>query len=403
MVVLLPVEGFPTSTGRPPLFGILHHDGVPIATIRVDEYNWWTIGASVIYSVVSLVHKHLEGKWFANLRAAAQFVNAQICNVRTDCLRSVHLYLRGDLPDMIVDAPEGIKILAHQALAHAHVSARVQSYPSEVGDGRWLPIGKARPFIPPEMPRSAALNPSVWASFTPHRETASHAAAAAAESGDALAAGGGEGIARKRDDHDECAVPRKKKKKQRRKPNTEVGGVVWDGDATSTPPVPLVVREVYDDAGDATRSCSTVAVLETFDPEPRRLSRRPSEVSNFDVQLRMIYSERRRLLQEKGLWDETIAMLRPALLQRLLATKHLAMSGLWSRPNFLAMGDEPCPVTDEEAAGWLAARRVEAERTEEADGRARAPVRRMEEGEGSGLWTHPALKGAVGDESLSEA
>ena len=42
-------------------------------------------------------------------------------------------------------------------------------------------------------------------------------------------------------------------------------------------------------------------------------------------------------------------------MQRLLGTVPTPpLSGLWSRPNFLAMGDEPCPVTDEKRlAGWL--------------------------------------------------
>ena len=67
------------------------------------------------------------------------------------------------------------------------------------------------------------------------------------------------------------------------------------------------------------------------------------------------------LLEAEGLWPQTVAVVRLALLQRLLTTKaHQTMSQLWTRPNGLKMDDVPCPVTDEEAAEWLAARRLAA-------------------------------------------
>ena len=79
MVVLLPVEGFSSSV-RPPLFGILHHDGAPIATLRIEDYHWWSLGATCVHAVPSLVHKHLEGKWFSSLAAASQHVYGEICS-----------------------------------------------------------------------------------------------------------------------------------------------------------------------------------------------------------------------------------------------------------------------------------------------------------------------------------
>ena len=91
------------------------------------------------------------------------------------------------------------------------------------------------------------------------------------------------------------------------------------------------------------------------------------------------------LLEAEGVWDQTIAHVKRALLQRLAGLRGpVTMSDMWTRRTLLAMGDEPCPVTDEEAAEWLATRRVEAERTEESARRARVPVARTDkEGEGS--------------------
>ena len=359
MVVLLPVEGYPAS--RPPLFGILHHDGAPIATFRIEDYHLWSLGATCVHGVTSRAHKHLEGKWFSSLAAASQHVYGKICGQsRTVYMRTVRLYLRGDIPDIIVNSPFDIKIRAHEPLAHAHVAARVESCPSDVGGGRWLPIGKGRPFIPHTMQRSAALNPSLWASYDPPQK----------QPGDGPSAEGrGAESSRVRDDEEEPPSKRQRKsKKGRRKPDTEVGAVVWDGRAMDLPPVALVVREVLEDPGDATRPCATFLVLESLESEPRRLRRRTSEVSNFDVQLRMIYQDRRMLLEAEGLWAQTVAQVKRALLQRQVRLRvPVTMSDMWTGRTLLAMGNEPCPVTDEAAAEWLAARRVEAERTEEAE------------------------------------
>ena len=97
MVVLLPVEGFSSSV-RPPLFGILHHEGVAVATLRVEEYHFWSLRATCVHAVTSVVHKRLEGRWFPTLAAAAHYVFGQICGtpVRTECMRTVRLYLRGE-------------------------------------------------------------------------------------------------------------------------------------------------------------------------------------------------------------------------------------------------------------------------------------------------------------------
>ena len=59
------------------------------------------------------------------------------------------------------------------------------------------------------------------------------------------------------------------------------------------------------------------------------------------------------LLEAHDRWEQTVATVKRAMLQRLLAAPRLAMSELWSRR--LAMGDEPCPVTDQEAVEWVQA------------------------------------------------
>ena len=97
MVVLLPLEGATLTRGRPPLFGILHdNDGAPIATLRIEDYHLWSLGATCVHAVTSLAHKHLEGKWFSSLAAASQLVYGKVCGQsRTVYMQTVRLYLRG--------------------------------------------------------------------------------------------------------------------------------------------------------------------------------------------------------------------------------------------------------------------------------------------------------------------
>ena len=138
------------------------------------------------------------------------------------------------IPEIIMHAPDR-KIESSEPLARAHFDARLRSYPSEVGGGHWLPIGQGRPYIPHDMPEAAALSRSVWASYVP--------ATRERYVGTSLGTDG-ERAAAEDDSYDDATseAPRKKRKNRgRRKPVTERGAVVWDGDATARPPIPLIV------------------------------------------------------------------------------------------------------------------------------------------------------------------
>ena len=178
MVVVVPVHG---ERAAPPLYGVLHgDDGVPIATLCITKYDLWSLRATHVESVASTQHERLVGASFTSLAAAAQRVHEVIRRKQTDYLRSVKLYLRpashgGILPSIIAAAPISCRILAHEPLAHAHIAARMQSHPVDVGGGSWLEVGKARPFIPHDLSKEAALNPRIWTSFTPPQERASDA------------------------------------------------------------------------------------------------------------------------------------------------------------------------------------------------------------------------------------
>ena len=115
----------------------------------------------------------------------------------------------------------------------------------------------------------------------------------------------------------------KRKKRPAKIPRTK-GACVWDGNAMGLPPVAFVIRDVWEDKGDATRAASTSLYVESLESERTwRTWRRTSEVSNFDEQLRMIYGERRGMLTERGLWSETVAMVKRALFHRLLLLPNL--------------------------------------------------------------------------------
>jgi hypothetical protein len=344
MVVLVPID---SSGGprRPALFGVLHHDEVAVATLRVVEYNWWTLGATCVHSVVSVVHKHLEGRWFPSLAAAASLVHQEIFDGRsTEYMETVRLWVRGNLAGMLLGDTDDI---SRDSLALAHISSRVESHPSKFGHGHWLPVGKGRPYIPHDMSPDEARNPRVWASYNPSPKESADIPQRTA-------------VARCR--HQEADVSagattapptKRKRQKRRRKPPTERGAVVWDGDAMNVPPVALVIIDVREDPGDERRQCSTWLHLESLEPAPRRLWKRTADVCNFDEQLPVIYQERRMLLEGRNLWEQTVAMVKRAMLQRLLMAPHLTMAELWSRR--LAMGDELCPVTDQEAVAWVRA------------------------------------------------
>lgn len=356
MVVLLPDD--PSSLSQPPLYGVLYHDGDPIATLRCEQYGWWSLDSTCIHSVVSIVHKHLEGNWFQSFRAAAQRTLQCICGVHGNYLTDTKIHVRGDVPAIIFgDEHIHRRVHAIEPVAAAHFHARVQCLPEEVRGGRYIPLVKAQPFIPHHLTRDAALNPSVWASHTPSTKSATE---------DAL-----EETGRKRggtEREDVTSAGNKQKRKRPRKPCIDIGAIVWDGRATDTPPVALIVKEVEKDPGDATRPCSTTLLVETLETPARVLKRFTRQVSSFDEQLLFIYRERRPVLEALGRWDETVAVIERGLKHRLLSASHLTMSELWTRR--LAMGDEPCPVSDEAAAHWLSSHHASAGHNEVTENKA---------------------------------
>ena len=362
MVVIVPDA---TSFNRPPIFGFLCHEGVTCATLRVEEYNWWTLGSTCIQSVTSLAHKHLEGEYHPSLAAAAQRVSHCVNGVRTAYMQSVRIYVDKPVPTNLLNASLTEKISANSSLARLHFETRVRSLPTMDGDAPSMAIGLGRPFIPHEMTEQAALNPSVWSSYRPpsSRAPESDASTASAPVEQCTAP-----IARRERDapvgmpdrdapddlEGEGGSRKRRKRNRRRKPRTEPGAVVWDGDASSVPPVPLIVLRAHEDPGDRWHAKSTSLWVESLDPTaaPTHFWRDcPSAISSFDEELPRIYTERRMLLEFKGEWERTVAMVRRALLQRLLASKELTMSELWTRR--LDMGSEPCPVPNLEAEEWL--------------------------------------------------
>jgi hypothetical protein len=363
MVVIVPDA---TSLHRPPIFGFLCHEGVACATLRVEEYNWWTLGSTCIQSVASLAHKHLEGEYHPSLAAAAQRVSHCVNGVRTAYMQSVRIYVDKPVPTNLLNASLTEKISANSSLARLHFETRVRSLPTMDGGAPSMAIGLGRPFIPHEMTEQAALNPSVWSSYRPppSRAPESDASAPSASVDEQRTAP----ITRRdrdapvgmpdRDAPDdlegEGGSRKRRKKKRRRKPRTEPGAVVWDGDASSVPPVPLIVLRAHEDPGDRWHAKSTSLWVESLDPtaDPTHFWRDcPSAISSFDEELPRIYTERRMLLEFKGEWERTVAMVRRALLQRLLASRELTMSELWTRR--LEMGSEPCPVPNLEAEEWV--------------------------------------------------
>ena len=120
------------------------------------------------------------------------------------------------------------------------------------------------------------------------------------------------------------------------------------------PPTAFVIRQVYEDHGDATRPASVSLYLESLGREPQPpVWRRPAQVVNFDEELPRIF-EQRRALEERGHWADTAAMVKRALMHRLLLLPQLTAAEVWTRR--MKMHGEPCPLTEDEAAEWRSAR-----------------------------------------------
>ena len=148
---------------------------------------------------------------------------------------------------------------------------------------------------------------------------------------------------------------RRKRKKLRTKALIERGAVGWDSEATGLAPVALVILDIWEDQGDVHRACGTWLFVETLEAEPRKIWREKSKFFNFDSELPGIYQGRRPALQATGKWEETVEVVRRALLRRNLMSPHVLMSSLW-HGRLRMSADEPCPVTDDAAAAWIRSR-----------------------------------------------
>jgi hypothetical protein len=364
MVVVLPDN---VATRRPPLYGILHHNGTPIATLRIEDFWGWHLGSTCVHDVAPLAHKHLVGNWHTSLASAAQEVSHAVCGTSTDHMRTVRLFLRGQIAECIMQAPHGLKIRANEPLAHAHFVARVHSYPDCTGNGTWIDIGLARPFIPHDMTWEAAMDPQIWRSYTPSwsdRRAGSSSKLPLPPPPPpppppTTTTGGArpppppppppppQSFRGDANNSSEGGSRSRKKKKCRQVP-IKKGIVLWENDSRVIPPKAYVVIDVWEDPGDVRRSHSTSLWVESLEPTPQPPTWKPaSELANFDEAVRKIYRERRAVLEARGVWAETIAVVKRALLRRVASTPRMHVTEFWTSKLGI---DEPCPVSEEEAA-----------------------------------------------------
>ena len=140
-MVVIAAPGSPGAS-PPPLFGALFNLERKIATLRVEKYAWWSLGATCVHEVVDGSHQHLVGKWFATMSSAAQQVHEAIIGDQTDYLLAVRLYLTPkDKLDVFKLADTHSKTSRHDPRAIAHIDTHVQSHPGDVGGGVWLELG----------------------------------------------------------------------------------------------------------------------------------------------------------------------------------------------------------------------------------------------------------------------
>lgn len=355
MVVVEHAAPVASGTPPPPILGILFGRGKPIVTLLVQEYSWWKLGSTRVQSVASKDHKQLVGKWFPSLAAASQHCSHTITGAPSEYMRTVKVPFLPQVPHIIATAPARCTLSTFEPVydpwATAHVDTHVHQPIELTGDECMVEIGRCRPFIPLGMPRLAALEREHWAHLRP-------------------AEGGGDASARdmerpwpickvKRDAKDLLAVDqpaegpsvgRGKRPKRNAKVPLQKGACVWEGKPAVVPPVALVIEDVWEDPGDAAHECTKWLYLKSLDGKERRVWRRIPEVSNFDEELPKMYGERRAMLVEHGAWADTAGMVRLGLLHRLLLTPDLTAAEIWSRR--MKMKEEPCPVTEEEAADW---------------------------------------------------
>ena len=352
----------PPGASPPPLFGVLFNLGRKIATLRVERYEWWTLGATCVHEVVDDSHRHLVGKWYMTLSSAAQNVHQTVCGSQTDCMVAVHLYLTPkDKLHVFKLADANSKTLRHDPRAIAHIDTHVHSHPGDVGGGDWLELGKARPFIPWGMPRKEARQSCRWNTTVPPTEAAIDPSASRSIRLPVWE--------RDRDRHslgasssgrsDDGGADDERKKKKRRKRPAKIprvqGACVWMT-AMGEPPVGYLIRSIFEDPGDAARPHSTHLYLERLEPNPPPPAWvKLSDVSNFDEELLKIYGEQRMMIEAKGAWKETVAMVKRGLLQRILLLRQ--QEQVWTAEEVwqerMRMWGEPCPLSEEEATEWL--------------------------------------------------
>ena len=115
-----------------------------------------------MHSVTSTDHEKLVGLWFPSLNAAATHCSKAIVGAATDYLRTVKVYIRQKLPQIIAETSTLNRTIStfdpkQDPWATAHVDARVEQ-PVDLASGIPVEIGKCRPFVPAGMPRAAALD-----------------------------------------------------------------------------------------------------------------------------------------------------------------------------------------------------------------------------------------------------
>ena len=354
---------------RPSLFGILHANGEAIALLRIVDYAWWKLNSTCVISVWRDGHQNIVGRSFPSLAAAVQHCHEKIVGGTTDPLRAVKIPFVQKLPNIILEKNARRPVLwpRDDPWAIAHVDTHVEQPVDFAAAGSLVEIGLCQPFIPHTLSRTTALDRTHWSHYRPKRESHHHTAVSSTSKEPTAEL-------RKSDLHHASASGRsgkdgdghrkKRVKRSARKVPQQKGACVWV-DPRGVPPVAAVIREVWEDKGDATREFEVNLFLESLAPSPGPpIWRKLREVSNFDAELPKIYEgERRAFLTECGVWDATVAVVKCALMHRLLMLPHKSAYEVWT--NIMDMHDEPCPLTDEEAAKWRRTHAVESSVTEE--------------------------------------
>ena len=263
---------------------------------------------------------------------AAQHVHVLLFNTRTEYLRSFEVHLRGPVQTANIEQ---------------HATSRVTCISrAPVSDERWIPMCDAMPFIPPTLP-FAEVKAEAAVQELKGRTKRLEQGALASE--------------KRRADEEPTKLDARPERK-RRKPvriKARSGVVVWDRNLMT--PVAWVVRgHTREIQPRPNISCESTIVLRleriTVGPGGERLrselersgvmpaaecvERHISEMAEFTELLPEIWT--RRLSLPPSERQETEAVVRAALIQRLKLAPHLSAAEMWAE----SMGDEPCPVDE---------------------------------------------------------